>query len=253
MLLSYTDLRGFSIRAADEETGSVDDIYFDDHSWQVRYLVAHTGFLLTGRENLVGTARLGTPDASRMEVPVDLTAEELKAQDPPEAHAPVSRQRDRTADYGALLWPPFLVGSGVAYTPGLAEEQLAAARAAQDDAGAAEEERGDPNLRAMSEVTGYAVAARDGEIGSIIDFLIDAEDWCLRHLVVDTGNWLPGRRVAVTTGWIENVDWENRQIRVSVDVRAVEEAPRLDSFEDLIRSPSKLAAERYGELGYWPI
>lgn len=253
MLLSYTDLRGFSIRAADEETGSVDDIYFDDHSWQVRYLVAHTGFLLTGRENLVGSARLGMPDVTRMEVPVDLTAEELKAQDPPEADAPVSRQRSRTSGLESALWPPFLVGPGIAYTPALAQEQLNAARPARDDTEASEDEAGDPNLRAMSEVSGYAVAARDGEIGSIVDFLIDPGDWRLLHLVVDTGNWLPGRRVAITTGWIENVDWENRRIQVNVDVRSVEEAPRLDSFDDLARSPSKLAAERYGALGYWPV
>src|SRR3546814_13431113 len=54
--------------------------------------------------------------------------------------------------------------------------------------------RGDPNLRSAVEVEGYHVAASDGEIGHIDDFLVDDTDWSLRFLVIDTRNWLPGRK-----------------------------------------------------------
>ncbi|MDF0601564.1 PRC-barrel domain-containing protein [Psychromarinibacter sp. C21-152] len=255
MLLSYNDLRSYAIRAVDERTGNVNDVFFDDHTWRVRYLVAHTGFLLTGRESLIGTARLGEPDATRMEVPVDLTEEELKSADRPEADAPVSQQPGRTmADWEAGVWPPFLVGTGMAYTPGLAHEQLGLAVAAKEaDAGAEEGRQGDPHLRSMSEVSGYTVAATDGEIGSVSDFLIDPADWRLRHLVIDTGTWLPGRRVVVTTDWIEGVSWPDRHIHVDVDKEHIENAPPLDTLEDLRLSPAQNAMEQYGAIGYWPI
>jgi hypothetical protein len=37
------DLRGYTIQAADGGIGKVDDFYFDDQTWTVRYLVAETG------------------------------------------------------------------------------------------------------------------------------------------------------------------------------------------------------------------
>src|SRR3546814_3076820 len=65
--------------------------------------------------------------------------------------------------------------------------------------------RGDPNLRSAVEVEGYHVAASDGEIGHIDDFLVDDTDWSLRFLVIDTRNWLPGRKVLVAPAWARGI------------------------------------------------
>ena len=37
------DLKGNTIVATDGDIGKVDDFYFDDKSWTIRYLVADTG------------------------------------------------------------------------------------------------------------------------------------------------------------------------------------------------------------------
>jgi hypothetical protein len=37
MLLKTSHLRGFAIRAADGELGHVDEFYFDDKTWAIRY------------------------------------------------------------------------------------------------------------------------------------------------------------------------------------------------------------------------
>ena len=42
MLRNVKDLRGYAIRATDGVIGSVDDFYFDDEDWGVRYLVVDT-------------------------------------------------------------------------------------------------------------------------------------------------------------------------------------------------------------------
>ena len=42
---------------------------------------------------------------------------------------------------------------------------------------------------------GYALQVTDGEIGSLEDLYFDDEQWAIRYLVVDTGKWLPGRKV----------------------------------------------------------
>jgi len=46
-----------------------------------------------------------------------------------------------------------------------------------------------------STIHGYAIAASDGEIGRVSDFLFDDATWLIRWLVVETGSWLSGRKV----------------------------------------------------------
>jgi PRC-barrel domain len=50
-------------------------------------------------------------------------------------------------------------------------------------------------LKNASAINGYAIAASDGRLGTVDDFLFDDASWMVRWLVVDTGNWLPGRKV----------------------------------------------------------
>jgi hypothetical protein len=49
MLRNVKDLRGYAIRATDGVIGHVDDFYFDDKAWAIRYLVAETGKWLPDR------------------------------------------------------------------------------------------------------------------------------------------------------------------------------------------------------------
>ena len=39
MLRNTTHLKGFAIRATDGELGTVDQFYFDDETWAIRYLM----------------------------------------------------------------------------------------------------------------------------------------------------------------------------------------------------------------------
>ena len=43
MLRNVTRLKGFAIRARDGEMGTLDQFYFDDESWAIRYLVVNAG------------------------------------------------------------------------------------------------------------------------------------------------------------------------------------------------------------------
>ena len=43
MLANTTHLKGLVIRATDGEIGTVDQLYFDDESWAIRYLTVKTG------------------------------------------------------------------------------------------------------------------------------------------------------------------------------------------------------------------
>ena len=53
---------------------------------------------------------------------------------------------------------------------------------------------------------GFTVAASDGPIGAVKDFLFDDQTWKIRWLVVDTGSWLLGRMVLVHASAIGEPD-----------------------------------------------
>jgi hypothetical protein len=46
-----------------------------------------------------------------------------------------------------------------------------------------------------SAINGYAIEASDGLLGTVSDLLFEDVGWATRWLVVDTGNWLSGRKV----------------------------------------------------------
>src|SRR5260370_8442569 len=66
-------------------------------------------------------------------------------------------------------------------------------------------ELGDPSLRSTRDVTGYYIAALDGDLGHVDDFLIDYREWAIRYLGVDTRNWWPGKKVVLSPAWNKTI------------------------------------------------
>src|SRR5688500_11499404 len=73
MLRDVTDLRGYAIRATDGVIGHVDDVYFDDQNWGIRYLVVNTGNWLSGRKVLISPIALGHAGWMARQLPVAMT------------------------------------------------------------------------------------------------------------------------------------------------------------------------------------
>ena len=46
---------------------------------------------------------------------------------------------------------------------------------------------------------GKKLGASDGDIGHVKDFYFDDKTWLVRYLVADTGSWLSGRQVLLTS------------------------------------------------------
>ena len=53
MLLSLRQLYRKKLRASDGDIGHVEDFYFNDQQWAIRYVVADTGSWLSGRLVLI--------------------------------------------------------------------------------------------------------------------------------------------------------------------------------------------------------
>jgi sporulation protein YlmC with PRC-barrel domain len=80
-------------------------------------------------------------------------------------------------------------------------------------------------LLVQSAVKGYAIEASDGGIGTVSDFLFDDTTWMVRWLAIDTGIWLPGRKVLVHPSAIEALDGARKQLSVALTRGQVEASP----------------------------
>ena len=231
MLFSFEELRGYQIRAADGDIGSVDDVLFEDTTSTVRYLVVETGSWLFGRKVLLAAAALGPVEHEARAITTGLTTRQVKDSPGVDADQPVSRQQEE-ALHSHYEWPPYWYGTpalGLApYWGGIGLAPPPADNPVEREVAEMQREQADPHLRSAREVIGYYVAASDGDIGHVEDLVIDDTNWMFRDLVIDTRNWLPGRKVMVETDRLRSVDWADRRIALDMSRRDVESSPEFD-------------------------
>jgi hypothetical protein len=257
MLHAAGDIKGLRLEARDGRIGHVDDLYFDDEDWTVRYLVVSTGSWLSGRRALISPYSLGKPDRAAGVIPVNLTMDQVRDAPGEETDLPVSRQQEsRLIDYYGYpyYWRGPYVWGGAAYpyfppishAPG---EQAPFSESARWTSRQGEGEEGDAHLRSMAEVRGYGVHAVDGDIGHIEDFLIDEDDWSIRYLAVDTRNWLPGRHVAVPAEWARDIRWSDRKVAFGRPREEIRNAPEYSGIGYVTPEYSRNLDDYYAESG----
>ena len=86
-------------------------------------------------------------------------------------------------------------------------------------------------LHKLSKVRGFHIHAVDGEIGHVDDFLLDESTLGLRYIVVDTANWIGGRRVLVSPQVVAGVDPEHQRIDVTLTRGQIEHSTSIDSAD----------------------
>jgi PRC-barrel domain protein len=106
-------------------------------------------------------------------------------------------------------------------------------------------------LRHESEINGYAIQATDGAIGKVSDFLFDDSTWLVRWLVVDTGNWLPGRKVLIPPSALGSVNHIGHQFPVRLTRQQVKDCPDTDTNQPVSRIMETDIYDYYGWSPYW--
>lgn len=264
MLRNLKELHGYTIVASDGDIGRARDFYFDDQLWTVRYLVVNTGRWLSNRQVLISSAALGKPNWGREIFPVSLSKEQIKSSSTTDMHKPVSRQHEHElhTHYGwPRYWDPGTfageIGISIAeyeFMEEVAEEEeeyeeAVAEEEEQEDT--SEEEEEDSHLQSAVDVTGYHIHATNGQIGHVDDFIIDDESWAIRYIVVDTRNWLPGKRVLVSPHWIRKVIWLTSEVYVNLQREIIKDSPEFDPGAPINRDYENRLYDYYGRRKYW--
>jgi hypothetical protein len=244
-------LKGFAIQATDGEIGTVEQFYFDDETWAVRYLIVDTGGWLGGRRVLISPISVLHTDWQARRVDVELTKKQVELSPDINTHEPVSRQHE-VAYLGYYGYPgywggPYLWGSAF-YPAGLALEENACREALADRV---RRESMDSRLRSSEAVTGYHIEAAGGEIGHIDSFLVDDEVWAIRYLEVATQNWWPGKKVLVSPAWVERVSWTDSKVYVGLSRESIRNGPEYTDDTPVTREYENRLYLHYGQPPYW--
>jgi sporulation protein YlmC with PRC-barrel domain len=102
-----------------------------------------------------------------------------------------------------------------------------------------------------SAINGYAIAASDGEIGTVSDFLFDDASWSVRWLVVDTGNWLSGRKVLLPPSVLGRIDAKDSVFSVKLTQQQIKDSPEIDTDRPVSRQMETSVYDYYGWSPYW--
>ena len=245
MLVKADALKGYSLASIDGDIGSADEFYFDDRYWAIRYLVANTGTWLIGRQVLISPYSLDGVNAAEEKVYVLLNKKQIEDSPSIDMDKPVSRQYEGFYNgyYGLPnYWGgPYMWGDN----PHIVRDRSRWGLAASEAKG------WDGHLRSSDEVTGYHLAALDGEIGHVKDFIVDDETWAIRYLVVATKNWLPGKKVLISPKWIESASWEENEVAIGLSRAAIKAAPEYHDESLLTRDYETGLYGHYNREGYW--
>ncbi|MBD3160900.1 MAG: PRC-barrel domain containing protein [Candidatus Eisenbacteria bacterium] len=227
MQIRFDQLRGRSIAAVDGDIGKVDEFFFDDRSWKLRYLVVDTRKWLPGRKVLIDPSALKPPHPEEGALPADLTKQKVKESPDIDTEKPISRreQADLHVHYG---WPLYFGGGSLssARTHGTSPEATASG-VREDEAppsttpgtGDAEAEEADPHLRSAKEVEGYAATVADAEVARVRDFVIDTDSWEIRRLVCRKEKQDGDREVTVPVDVVQSIHWTSAQVRLDPEAK----------------------------------
>lgn len=250
MYRSVKDLIGMPIEGRDGIIGKVRDFLFDDQDWVCRYMAADTTGWLTKRKVLIAPHLLRDPDLGAWDVAAhaNLDRDMIRACPPLEEHEPVSRQYERElAKFYSypLYWEGLPLGSSEVAAPPEASKDIEAHEKRID-------EIGNLHLRSAAEVLGYHIAASDGDIGHVEDFIVETKIWALRYLVINTRNWLPGgRRVLISPNWQKEIDWQTQHVSINLTRDAIRYGPKIDLNTPVNRDYEGKLYDYYGLPRYW--
>lgn len=202
MIIAAKDIYGTPVEGSDCRAGTLYDLLFDDQTWRLRHLVVSTDRLFLGRQVLLAPAAVEQADWLERRLRLRLTREQVRHSPSVESDLPVARRESAMAAQ-VLVWE--------AYWTNFIDD--------------IPEVWGDPHLRSTKMLTGLHLHCTDGQLGHVEDFVIDDELWSVCDLVVDTRNWWPGKRVLIEPTQVESIDWDEREIRLSLAREEVEHRP----------------------------
>lgn len=103
----------------------------------------------------------------------------------------------------------------------------------------------------ISSLIGYHLEATDGEMGKVTAFYFDDVTWTIRYLVVETGNWLSGRKVLISPDAILKESGKTGLFSVNLTKSQVSNSPAIDTEKPVSQDQEVELFNHYPWPNYW--
>lgn len=257
MLRKLSSLKGFKVEGKGEELGKIEDFYFDEDYFTLRYLLIDTGSWLKDEKTLISTDALEEIDYQSKKLKVNLNTETLKEGPSLEKNKPISQiMEEKLTEH--FNWPVYWIAptsniSRIAKENKRKEEISSFNNQAEEENDMSDRKK-ESNLRSFDEIKGYYLKTDDKEFGHLKDLFVDEENWLIRYLLIDTCNFLPCKDVLIAPEWIIDISWNQRNIHVNKTKKEIKKAPAYKEEKSELsvnRDYEKNLYDHYNEKGYW--
>ena len=106
-------------------------------------------------------------------------------------------------------------------------------------------------LRSINQTYEGKLRASDGEIGHVKDFYFDDQDWAIRYLIAETGNWLTSRKVLISPHALSDAYMPGKVLMVNLTRKQIEDSPSLEWHKPVSRRYEEEYYRYYGWPFYW--
>jgi sporulation protein YlmC with PRC-barrel domain len=211
---NISKLTDFLVHAQDGDVGRVEQFYFDDLIWSIRYLTIRTKGGLPRHNVLIPVVALLRPEWAHRTLPIELAMAQVFSSPSTVTEEPVSRRYEIEL-HRYYAWPGYWDGSFYVpneYTEKPKDHPLGLRKV-------------DPHLRSLRELTNTEIFARNEKIGTVADIVVDDHSWNIRYLIVNSRKHLKHVSLLVSPHWIEKVSWQENRLVLDLDPKSLLNSP----------------------------
>jgi hypothetical protein len=198
MLQNITKLLDFRVVNAQGDVGKVNDFYFDDATWIIRYLLVETGDWLSRNHMLIATEAFEEPDAGKSLFTLNVSRDIIR--NSPDINKPLpipAQYKNELARYRGE-WPVY-------YTPAHEIPRRPKLSTPGMSTAVIEDEIATGQLFSVKDIAHYRVTGNGSDIGKGQDLIIDDIFWSIRYLAATTAPSESGR-ILLAPGMIDHID-----------------------------------------------
>jgi uncharacterized protein YrrD len=106
-------------------------------------------------------------------------------------------------------------------------------------------------LRSANDLRGFSIGATDGEIGQVVAYYFDDEQWTVRYIVVNAGGWFNARKLLVSPLSVDGADWNSRTFETALTREEVKNSPTIDTDGPISRRQEAAYNTHHKLSSYW--
>jgi hypothetical protein len=236
MLIKTKELIKFKTRSKDNVIGTIYDMYFDDLTWTIQYMLINLRGSPENNYELVSNNVFGKLNFPEKHLPLVI---KLQGKD--------EKVKSDFADLPvkSVLKPVrySMVGIDFESMPIAEVENTINAKIMNHKESS---EILNLHLRSLKGIFRYVIRTKNGDIGWFDDFLLETDDWNIKYMLVDTKNWLSNNEERlISLAWIEKIKWKENIVYLDMDKEVVRNSPVYNSNIPLDREFERILHRYY--------